>query len=131
MLQEVEPLHVMTIGHSGHIWAKPYGWLHDAFAKQAKHGWYPNHYEGAQTFKIPIGQSPHCLLITTMRVGLRAYSQDFLMPETYTGWTIPIASDVGEGRYSVGATIVEGNKVRIWGRNNISVHVCIIGFATY
>ena len=98
--------HTMTINPDGYIWTKAYGWLGDAFCRPAKHTFYNNHYNGAEVWKIPVGNG-NCLMITTMNVYLNSNNETFFLPERYTGWATPMAVDVGSGRYAVGISIAE------------------------
>ena len=132
--------HVMTIAHDGNIWAKPYGWLHDFFAKQADNNniwnvlnnqvvkrddfirsWYPNHYNGTEVYKIKhLG-----LMITLMNA---TGDKELILPENYDGHFIVLATDRGQGRIPVNSNYgIANNRIRVGGRSDTAVSVLVIG----
>ena len=131
--------HIVTFGPEGHIWAKPYGWLHDYFSKKADTyeksrfatRFYSNHYNGAQVFDIPVGERS-AMRIIEMNVTSGTYGE-FNLPETLSGWAIPTANDVGEGKFPVGISMFDNNnKVKIWTRgNHVGIHVIVIGVVNW
>lgn len=131
--------HIVTFAPEGHIWAKPYGWLHDYFSKKADTyeksrfatRFYSNHYNGAQVFDIPVGERS-AMRIIEMNVTSGTYGE-FNLPETLSGWAIPTANDVGEGKFPVGISMFDNNnKVKIWTRgNHVGIHVIVIGVVNW
>lgn len=132
--------HMMTIAHDGNIWAKPYGWLHDFFAKQADNNniwnvlnnqvvkrddfirsWYPNHYNGTEVYKIKhLG-----LMITLMNA---TGDKELILPENYDGHFIVLATDRGQGRIPVNSNYgIANNRIRVGGRSDTAVSVLVIG----
>lgn len=132
--------HVMTIAYDGNIWAKPYGWLHDFFAKQADNNniwdvlnnqvvkrddfirsWYPNHYNGTEVYKIKhLG-----LMITLMNA---TGDKELILPENYDGHFIVLATDRGQGRIPVNSNYgIANNRIRVGGRSDTAVSVLVIG----
>ena len=132
--------HMMTIAHDGNIWAKPYGWLHDFFAKQSDNNniwnvlnnqvvkrddfirsWYPNHYNGTEVYKIKhLG-----LMITLMNA---TGDKELILPENYDGHFIVLATDRGQGRIPVNSNYgIANNRIRVGGRNDTAVSVLVIG----
>ena len=132
--------HMMTIAHDGNIWAKPYGWLHDFFAKQSDNNniwnvlnnqvvkrddfirsWYPNHYNGTEVYKIKhLG-----LMITLMNA---TGDKELILPENYDGHFIVLATDRGQGRIRVNSNYgIANNRIRVGGRSDTAVSVLVIG----
>lgn len=132
--------HMMTIAHDGNIWAKPYGWLHDFFAKQSDNNniwnvlnnqvvkrddfirsWYPNHYNGTEVYKIKhLG-----LMITLMNA---TGDKELILPENYDGHFIVLATDRGQGRIPVNSNYgIANNRIRVGGRSDTAVSVLVIG----
>lgn len=132
--------HVMTIAHDGNIWTKPYGWLHEFFAKQSDNNniwnvlnnqvvkrdyfirsWYPNHYNGTEVYKIKhLG-----LMITLMNA---TGDKELILPENYDGHFIVLATDRGQGRIPVNSNYgIANNRIRVGGRNDTAVSVLVIG----
>lgn len=136
--------HVMTVAHDGNVWVKPYGWLHDYFAKQAdinnvwndlnntyrknrfRHQNYPNHYNGAEVFDIPVADNGVVRLII-MNVSINGYARVNL-PEAYNGNCIVQATDLGAGRKAVGANIQSGNVVEIHNGGETNLQLLTIGW---
>lgn len=132
--------HMMTLAHNGDIWTKPYGWLHDFFAKQADNNniwnvlnnqvvkrddfirsWYPNHYNGTEVYKIKhLG-----LMITLMNA---TGDKELILPENYDGHFIVLATDRGQGRIPVNSNYgIANNRIRVGGRSDTAVSVLVIG----
>lgn len=132
--------HMMTIAHDGNIWAKPYGWLHNFFAKQSDNdniwnvlnnqvvkrddfirSWYPNHYNGTEVYKIRhLG-----LMITLMNA---TGDKELILPENYDGHFIVLATDRGQGRIPVNSNYgIANNRIRVGGRSDTAVSVLVIG----
>lgn len=82
----------LTLKSTGALWSKQYGWLHDHFAKQGdinnvwkelnntyrknrfRHQYYPNHYQGAEVYDIPVGDNG-VMRIIIMRVTINGYAK--------------------------------------------------------
>ena len=135
---------VLTIKSTGALWSKQYGWLHDYFAKQAdinnvwnelnntyrknryRHQHYPNHYNGAEVFDIPIADNG-VMRVIVMNVTINGYSRVNL-PEAYNGSCMVQATDVGGGRKVVGANIQNGNVVEIHAAGEVGLNILTIGW---
>lgn len=135
---------VFTITSAGSLWSKSYGWLHDYFAKQAdinnvwnelnntyrknryRHQHYPNHYNGAEVFDIPIADNG-VMRVIVMNVTINGYSRVNL-PEAYNGSCMVQATDVGGGRKVVGANIQNGNVVEIHAAGEVGLNILTIGW---
>lgn len=135
--------HVMTVAHDGNIWVKPYGWLHDYFAKQADinnvwnelnntyrknrfgHRYYPNHYNGAEVYDIPM-EDRVVLRITVMQATIDN-SQTISLPEGYTGFTRVVATDIGGGRHVVGARVENWNSLVIENSGRTGLNIIVMG----
>lgn len=130
---------------TGYVWTRAYGNLHDYFARKTdltnqinnlrneinnkfSHSNYPNHYAGAEVWRMPNG-----LKITTMRIdGINA-SGDYYLPEAYQGRAIAVANDVGDGRRIVSSYLhPSSNRVTVFVNNlNVSVNIIVIGWANH
>lgn len=135
--------HVMTVAHDGNVWVKPYGWLHDYFAKQADinnvwnelnntyrknrfgHRYYQNHYDGAEVYDIPI-EDRAVLRITIMQATIDG-SKTISLPERYTGLTKVVATDVGGGRHVVGLRVENWNSLVIENSGRTGLNIIVIG----
>lgn len=135
---------VLTIKSTGALWSKQYGWLHDYFAKQAdinnvwnelnntyrknryRHQHYPNHYNGAEVFDIPVADNG-VMRIIVMNVTINGYARVNL-PEAYNGSCMVQATDVGGGRKVVGANIQSGNVVEIHAAGEVGLNILTIGW---
>lgn len=135
---------VLTIKSTGALWSKQYGWLHDHFAKQAdisnvwnelnntyrknrfRHQYYPNHYQGAEVYDIPVGDNG-VMRIIIMRVTINGYAKVNL-PEAFNGYCIVQATDVGGGQKRVGANIQNGNVVEIHNSGETGFNILAIGW---
>ena len=129
----------------GYVWTRAYGVLHDYFARKTDltnqinnlrneinskftHTNYPNHYAGAEVWRLP-----HGLKITTMRIdGINA-SGDYYLPEAYQGRALAIANDVGDGRRIVSSYLhPNSNRVTVFVNNlNVSANIIAIGWANH
>lgn len=136
--------HVMTVAHDGNVWVKPYGWLHDHFAKQVdinnvwnelnntyrknrfRHQHYPNHYQGAEVYDIPMADNG-VMRVIVMNVHINGYAKVNL-PEAYNGRCMVQATDVGGGRKTVGANIQNGNVVEIHVAGDVGLNILTIGW---
>lgn len=132
------------IASTGALWSKQYGWLHDYFAKQAdinnvwkelnntyrknrfRHQYYPNHYQGAEVYDIPVGDNG-VMRIIIMRVTINGYAKVNL-PEAFNGYCIVQATDVGGGQKRVGANIQNGNVVEIHNSGETGFNILAIGW---
>ena len=130
---------------TGYVWTRAYGHLHDYFARKTDltnqinnlrneinnkftHFNYPNHYAGAEVWRMPNG-----LKITTMRIdGINA-SGEYYLPEAYQGRAIAVANDVGDGRRIVSSYLhPNSNRVTVFVSNlNVSVNIIVIGWANH
>lgn len=135
---------VLSVANS-YVWTRAYGNLHDYFARKTDltnqinnlrneinnkftHSNYPNHYAGAEVWRLPNG-----LKITTMRIdGINA-SGDYYLPEAYQGRAIAVANDVGDGRRVVSSYLhPNSNRVTVFVNNlNVSVNIIVIGWANH
>lgn len=132
------------VASTGALWGKQYGWLHDYFAKQAditnvwkelnntyrknrfRHQNYPNHYNGAEVFDIPITDKG-VMRVIIMNVTINGHAKVNL-PEAYNGKCIVQATDVGAGRKVVGANIQSGNIVEIHAAGEVGLNILTIGW---
>lgn len=134
----------LTLKSTGALWSKQYGWLHDHFAKQGdinnvwkelnntyrknrfRHQYYPNHYQGAEVYDIPVGDNG-VMRIIIMRVTINGYAKVNL-PEAFNGYCIVQATDVGGGQKRVGANIQNGNVVEIHNSGETGFNILAIGW---
>lgn len=134
----------LTVKSTGALWSKQYGWLHDHFAKQGdinnvwtelnntyrknrfRHQYYPNHYQGAEVYDIPVGDNG-VMRIIIMRVTINGYAKVNL-PEAFNGYCIVQATDVGGGQKRVGANIQNGNVVEIHNSGETGFNILAIGW---
>ena len=134
----------LTLKSTGALWSKQYGWLHDHFAKQGdinnvwkelnntyrknrfRHQYYPNHYQGAEVYDIPVGDNG-VMRIIIMRVTINGYAKVNL-PEAFNGYCIVQATDVGGGQKRVGANIQNGNVVEIHNSGEAGFNILAIGW---
>lgn len=134
----------LTLKSTGALWSKQYGWLHDHFAKQGdinnvwkelnntyrknrfRHQYYPNHYQGAEVYDIPVGDN-EVMRIIIMRVTINGYAKVNL-PEAFNGYCIVQATDVGGGQKRVGANIQNGNVVEIHNSGETGFNILAIGW---
>lgn len=134
----------LTVKSTGALWSKQYGWLHDHFAKQGdisnvwkelnntyrknrfRHQYYPNHYQGAEVYDIPVGDNG-VMRIIIMRVTINGYA-NVNLPEAFNGYCIVQATDVGGGQKRVGANIQNGNVVEIHNSGETGFNILAIGW---
>lgn len=134
----------LTVKSTGALWSKQYGWLHDYFAKQAdinnvwnelnntyrknryRHQYYPNHYNGAEVFDIPVADNG-VMRVIVMNVSINGYARANL-PEAYNGSCMVQATDLGGGRKTVGANIQNGNVVEIHNGGETNLQLLTIGW---
>lgn len=134
----------LTVKSTGALWSKQYGWLHDYFAKQAdinnvwkelnntyrknryRHQYYPNHYNGAEVFDIPVADNG-VMRVIVMNVHINGYAKVNL-PEAYNGSCMVQVTDVGGGRKTVGANIQNGNVVEIHNGGEAGFNILTIGW---
>ena len=135
---------VFTLTSAGSLWSKSYGWLHDVFAKQAdinnmwnelnntyrknrfRHQYYPNHYNGAEVYDIPMDDRG-VMRVIIMNVTINGYAR-VKLPEAYNGSCMVQATDVGAGRKVVGANIQNGNVVEIHNGGEVRLNILTIGW---
>lgn len=135
---------VFTIASSGNLWSRQYGWLHDYFAKQAdiNNVWnelnntyrknrfrqqhYPNHYNGAEVYDIPMADNG-VMRVIIMNVMINGYAK-VNMPESFNGYCVVQATDVGGGQKRVGANIQNGNVVEIHNSGETGFQILAIGW---
>lgn len=135
---------VFTITSAGSLWSKSYGWLHDHFAKQSdinnvwnelnntyrknrfRHQHYPNHYQGAEVYDIPMADNG-VMRVIIMNVTINGYAKVNL-PESFNGYCIVQATDVGGGQKRVGASIQNGNVVEIHNSGETGFQILAIGW---
>ncbi|MDD0824677.1 tail fiber protein [Mannheimia sp. AT1] len=97
-----------------------------------RHSKYPNHYNGAEVYKIPMSDTGG-LMIITMRADVTG-STTLNLPESYKLADYSVtASDVGEGRFSLGANRTSGNRIMIHstGGRTATVSVQCIGWVDF
>lgn len=135
---------VFTITSAGELWSKPYGLLHNYFAKQDdirnvwnelnniyrknryRHQYYPHHYNGAEVFDIPVADNG-VMRVIVMNVTINGYARVNL-PEAYNGSCMVQATDMGGGRKVVGANIQNGNVVEIHNGGDTNLQLLTIGW---
>lgn len=130
----------LKINKHGQAWVNAYGFLHDYFAKQSDNNniwnvlnnevmkrhdfirsWYPNHYAGAEVYKIR-----HLSLMITV-MSTREAAQEIFLPEAYDGFAIVIATDMGGGNIYVRAAHLGSNRIYLGGRSDTHCGVIVIG----
>ena len=125
---------VFTITSSGNLWSRAYGWLHDKFASKNevyaksrfRHQWYPNHYEGAGVFDVPMGDNGVMRTII-MGATIDGYAK-LNLPESFNGTCRVQVMDVGSGRHVVGANIQNGNVVEVFNSGHTGLNIIAIGW---
>ena len=125
---------VFTISSSGNLWSRAYGWLHDKFASKSdvyaksrfRHQWYPNHYEGAEVYDVPMGDSG---VMRTIIMGATIHGYAKLnLPESFNGTCRVQIMDVGNGRHVVGANIQNGNVLEVFNSGQTGLNIIAIGW---
>ena len=125
---------VFTITSSGGLWSKAYGSLHDKFASKSevyaksrfRHQYYPNHYEGAEVFDVPMGDNGVMRTIV-MGATINGYAK-LNLPESFNGNCRVQVMDVGSGRHAVGANIQNGNVVEVFNNGHTGLNIIAIGW---
>ena len=125
---------VFTITSSGNLWSKAYGFLHDKFASKSdvyaksrfRHQWYPNHYEGAEVYDVPMGDNG---VMRTIIMGATIHGYAKLnLPESFNGTCRVQIMDVGNGRHVVGANIQNGNVLEVFNSGQTGLNIIAIGW---
>ena len=125
---------VFTITSSGNLWSRAYGFLHDKFASKSdvyaksrfRHQWYPNHYEGAEVFDVPMGDNG---VMRTIIMGATIHGYAKLnLPESFNGTCRVQIMDVGNGRHVVGANIQNGNVLEVFNSGQTGLNIIAIGW---
>lgn len=104
----------------------------DAYTKgRFRNTYYPNHYQGAEVFKMPMNDTGG-LMITNMKVyGLNG-QVELNLPEAYSGvFILPQATDTGSSRIAYGIEMIGNNKVKIYGAHNYGVNITVLGYANF
>ena len=125
---------VFTITSSGNLWSRAYGWLHDKFASKSevyvksrfRSQWYPNHYEGAGVFDVPMGDNGVMRTII-MGATIDGYAK-LNLPESFNGAHRVQVMDVGSGRHVVGANIQNGNVVEVFNSGHTGLNIIATGW---
>lgn len=125
---------VFTITSSGNLWSRAYGWLHDKFASKSevyvksrfRSQWYPNHYEGAGVFDVPMGDNGVMRTII-MGATIDGYAK-LNLPESFNGAHRVQVMDVGSGRHVVGANIQNGNVVEVFNSGRTGLNIIATGW---
>lgn len=125
---------VFTITSSGNLWSRAYGWLHDKFASKSevyvksrfRSQWYPNHYEGAGVFDVPMGDNGVMRTII-MGATIDGYAK-LNLPESFNGTCRVQVMDVGSGRHVVGANIQNGNVVEVFNSGHTGLNIIATGW---
>lgn len=119
-------------------------WLREYFAKQAdinnvrnelnntyrknrfRHQHYPNHYNGAEVFDIPMGDRG-VMRVIVMNVHVYGYA-NVSLPEAYNGSCMVQATDVGREHKAVGVHIQNGHSVDIYNVGEVELNILTIGW---
>ena len=125
---------VFTITSSGNLWSRAYGWLHDKFASKSevyvksrfRSQWYPNHYEGAGVFDVPMGDNGVMRTII-MGATIDGYAK-LNLPESFNGAHRVQVMDVGIGRHVIGANIQNGNVVEVFNSGRTGLNIIATGW---
>ena len=125
---------VFTITSAGSLWCKSYGWIHEQFASKSevyaksrfRHQYYPNHYEGAEVFDVPMGDNGVMRTIV-MGATINGYAK-LNLPEPFRGNCRVQVMDVGSGRHVVGANIQNGNVVEVFTYGQTGLNIIAIGW---
>lgn len=111
------------------LWLRPYGgWLHDYFAKKDEARWtwnsYPSHHRGAQVFY----HAASGLKIITMTVNTASGQSLIQLPESFTGYFVPIGCDVGSGKFAIGASANGQSGISVYTPAAMTCHFICIGY---
>lgn len=125
---------VFTITSAGSLWCKSYGWIHEQFASKSevyaksrfRHQYYPNHYEGAEVFDVPMGDNGVMRTIV-MGATIDGYAK-LNLPESFNGNCRVQVMDVGNGRHAVGANIQNGNVVEVFNYGHTGLNIIATGW---
>lgn len=125
---------VFTITSAGSLWCKSYGWTHEQFASKSevyaksrfRHQYYPNHYEGAEVFDVPMGDNGVMRTIV-MGATINGYAK-LNLPESFNGNCRVQVMDVGSGRHVVGANIQNGNVVEVFTYGQTGLNIIATGW---
>lgn len=125
---------VFTITSAGSLWCKSYGWIHEQFASKSevyaksrfRHQYYPNHYEGAEVFDVPMGDNGVMRTIV-MGATINGYAK-LNLPESFNGNCRVQVMDVGSGRHVVGANIQNGNVVEVFTYGQTGLNIIATGW---
>lgn len=122
--------HVMTVTYEGNIWSRMYGWLGDRFMDKTKayDNWYPNHYRGAQVFKLPTRGDGSGVKIIVMQADI-AGDTELWLPESFSGFYIPTGVDIGTGKFDIGVAGLSANKIKVYVSGRITVQIHCIGWS--
>ena len=88
--------------------------------------WYPNHYEGAGVFDVPMGDNGVMRTII-MGATIDGYAK-LNLPESFNGAHRVQVMDVGSGRHVVGANIQNGNVVEVFNSGHTGLNIIAIGW---
>ena len=91
-----------------------------------RHQHYPNHYNGAKVYDIPMADNG-VMRIIIMNVTINGTTKVNL-PEAYNGFCMVQVTDVGAGRKTVGANIQDGNVVEIHNGGEAGFNILTIGW---
>ena len=91
-----------------------------------RHQHYPNHYNGAKVYDIPMADNG-VMRIIIMNVTINGTTKVNL-PEAYNGFCMVQVTDVGAGRKTVGANIQDGNVVEIHNGGEAGFNILAIGW---
>lgn len=125
---------VFTITSAGSLWSKSYGWIHEQFASKNevytknrfRHQYYPNHYEGAEVFDVPMGDNGVMRTIV-MGATINGYAK-LNLPESFNGTCRVQVMDVGSGRHVVAANIQNGNVVEVFTYGQTGLNIIATGW---
>ena len=119
---------VALLGDLDGVWKE----LNNTYRKERfKDRWYPSHYNGAQVFDIPT-RNDGGLRIIAMNVTFNGGTVELNLPEAFDGHVIPSVVDVGDGRKSLGISMVGNNKVKVYAPGGrVGVQIQVMGFAHF
>ena len=119
---------LMRANNAG-LWLQPYGgWLHEYFAKKNEARWiwnsYPSHHRGAQVFY----HAASGLKIITMTVNTASGQSLIQLPESFSGYFVPIGCDVGSGKFAIGASANGQSGISVYTPAAMTCHFICIGY---